>query len=230
MDPALLLAHLRRELESFAVCLAGDLSTPVVHCGAWTLYDLADHLGRSNEWVVAAVTERRGDHQAPVAPRDPATLATWFSRTSARLLDVLRQDPQLEAWTIYPPRTIGFWRRRRCLETLVHRWDAENALGIGGVLDPVLAGEGVAEVIDTIAPRQVELGRAVNPGQAVRLVSADTGGSWVLGPGTPVAEVSATAQSLLLMLWHRMPADDPQIGWDGDTAAGRSVLTCSLVP
>ena len=179
---------------------------------------------------MAAVTERRGDHQAPAAPRDPGDLAAWFGRTSTRLLEVLGQDPSLEAWTIYPPRTIGFWRRRRCLETLVHRWDAQNALGTGGVLDPVLAGEGVAEVIDTIVPRQVELGRAVNPGRAVRLLAADTGRSWVLGPGTPVATVSASAQDLLLMLWHRLPADDPEIGWDGEVAAGQRVLAGSLVP
>ncbi|MGI5328418.1 hypothetical protein [Actinomadura nitritigenes] len=39
------------------------------------------------------------------------------------------------------------------LEALVHRWDAENALGNRRPLDPVLAGEGVAEVFDTMAPR-----------------------------------------------------------------------------
>jgi uncharacterized protein (TIGR03083 family) len=230
MDLAVLLAHLRRELDSFATCLTRDLSVPVAHCGGWTLYDLADHLGRSNEWVTAAVTERRGDYQAPAAPRGPGELAAWFDRTSAGLLEVLGQDPALEAWTIYPPRTIGFWRRRRCLETLVHRWDAENALGIRGTLDPALAGEGVAEVIDTIIPRQVELGRAVKPGRSVRLLAADTRRSWVLGPGTPVAEASASAQSLLLMLWRRLPVDDRGIGWDGDVAAGRGVMAGALVP
>jgi hypothetical protein len=39
------MSHLRAELETFAACLDGDLSAPVEHCGAWRLYDLADHLG-----------------------------------------------------------------------------------------------------------------------------------------------------------------------------------------
>jgi uncharacterized protein (TIGR03083 family) len=230
MDPAALLAHLRRELDAFAACLRGDLSALVTSCGAWTLHDLAEHLGRSNEWVVVAVSEHRGDYQAPGAPRDPVGLAAWFDRTSVGLLKVLQQDPSREAWTICPPHTVGFWRRRRCLETLLHRWDAENALGIDSGMDPELAGEGIAEVIDTIAPRQIALGRAASPSRAVRLLAEDTGASWVFGPGMPIATVASTAQNLLLMLWNRLPAEDPAIGWEGDYAAGRGVLNGSLVP
>jgi hypothetical protein len=33
----------------------------------------------------------------------------------------------------------------------------------------------VAEAVDTIAPHQIQLGRAVSPGRAVRLLAADTG-------------------------------------------------------
>ena len=230
MDSAALLDHLRRELDAFAACLHGDLSVPVVSCGTWTLFDLAEHLGRSNEWVAVAVNERRGDYQAPAAPQEPAALVEWFDRTCARLLEALEQDPSREAWAVCLPHTVGFWRRRRCLETLVHRWDAENALGIDSAVDPMLAAEGVAEVIDTIAPRQIALGRAASPSRAVRLLATDTGASWELGPGTPVATVRATAQNLVLMLWNRLAADDPAIGWEGDPEAGRAVLSGSLVP
>lgn len=239
MQSAVLLAHLRRELDAFALCLrSGELSAPVVHCGAWTLFDLAEHLGRSNEWVTVAVNECRGDHQAPAAPREQDALATWFDDTCARMLEALEQDPSRRAWTIYPPHTIGFWRRRRCLETLVHRWDAQNALGIGrdmhgngrGAMDPLLAAEGVAEVIDTIAPRQIELGRAKGPNHALRLLATDTGACWVFGPGAPVATISATAQNLLLAMWNRLPSNDPAIRWGGDREAGQAVLAGSLVP
>jgi len=139
MDPADYLAHLRRELGAFAECLRGDLSAPVAHCGDWTLYDLADHLGRDNLWAALAVTQKRGDYEGPAAPRDPAALVTWFSATASVLLAALDTDPSASAWTIFPPPTAGFWQRRRCLETLVHRWDAEHALGINGQLDPALA-------------------------------------------------------------------------------------------
>jgi uncharacterized protein (TIGR03083 family) len=118
------LAHLGRELAAFEACLGGDLSAPVEHCGNWTLYDLADHFGGQNLWAAAAVTEQRGDYKPAPAPRDPAALAAWFNGTAGVLLAALDTDPSATAWTIAPPPTVGFWQRRRCHETLVHRWDA----------------------------------------------------------------------------------------------------------
>ncbi|WP_281253916.1 hypothetical protein [Streptomyces pini] len=88
----------------------------------------------------------------------------------------------------------------------------------------------MAEVFDTMAPRRLTRGRAVMPGQAVRLVSTDTGASWVHGPGAPVATVSATAADLLLMLRGRAPGDDGRLVREGDRAAGLRVLEGPLVP
>jgi uncharacterized protein (TIGR03083 family) len=229
MDSTSLLSRIRHELDSFRACLDGDLSAPVEHCGDWTLRDLAEHLGTGNLWAAAAVTEGRGDHRPPV-PRDPDGPAEWFEGTCATLLDALEADPSAPAWTFHPPHTVGFWRRRRCLEALVHRWDAENALGTARPLDAELSCEGIAEVFDTMAPRLLALGRATPPVQAVRLTSTDTGASWTYGPGAPVASVAATAEELLLMLWGRLPADDERIVWEGDRRAGRRVLDGPLVP
>jgi uncharacterized protein (TIGR03083 family) len=229
MDSAGYLAHLRRDLDAFGACLGGDLSAPVEHCD-WTLYDLADHLGGGNLWAAAAVTERRGDYEAAPAPRDPAALAAWLSHTGAVLLAALDADPAAPAWTIAPPPTVGFWQRRRCLETLIHRWDAEHAAGVAGPIDPALADDGVAEVVDTMLPRQIRLGRTGPLPHAVRLTATDTGSTWVLGPGDPVAAVSGTAAGLLLLLWGRLAADDPAIGWDGDRERGQAALSGALVP
>jgi uncharacterized protein (TIGR03083 family) len=230
MDSAGYLAHLRRELGAFEACLAGDLSVMVEHCGGWTLYDLADHLGGQNLWAAAAVTEQRGDYQAPAAPRDPAALAAWFRGTGDVLLAALDTDPSAPAWTIAPPPTVGFWQRRRCLETLVHRWDAEHALGIGGRLDPALAADGVAEVIDTMAPRQVRLGRTSAPPHAVRLVATDVPARWILGPGDPAVTLRGTAADLLLLLWGRLDAGDPAVSCDGRPELARAALSGALVP
>lgn len=229
MDPIDLLIHLRRELAAFADRLTGDLSAPIEHCGDWTLHDLAEHLGRSNLWAAVAVTEKRGDFEAPPAPRDPAALRTWFDDATATLLRALDRDPALPAWTFQPPHTVGFWQRRRCLEAAVHRWDAEHALGLSPSIDAELAGEGVAEVFDTIAPRQIDRGRASAPAQAIRLRATDTGSAWTYGPGTPVATVNATAEHLLLMLWGRLAAGDEAARWEGDRGAGQAVLDGPLV-
>jgi uncharacterized protein (TIGR03083 family) len=230
MDSASYLDHLRRELGAFESCLAGDLSARVEHCGDWTLYDLADHLGRQNLWAAAAVTEQRGDHETPPAPRDQPALARWFGDTARVLLAALDTDPSARAWTIAPPPTVGFWQRRRCLETLIHRWDAEHALGSGSRLDPALAADGVAEVIDTMTPRQIRLGRTGALPYAIRLTASDTQECWVLGPGEPVATIRATAAELLLMLWGRLPADDHAFTWEGDRDKAMATLGGPLVP
>ena len=116
------------------------------------------------------------------------------------------------------------------METLIHRWDAEHALGVTGPLDPALAADGVAEVVDTMAPRQVRLGRATAPPHAIRLCAGDTGSSWILGPGEPVATMDATAGTLLLVLWGRLPVDDPAVTWTGDRRKALASLTARWCP
>jgi uncharacterized protein (TIGR03083 family) len=230
MDSAGYLGHLRADLGAFGECLAGDLAAPVESCGDWTLYDLADHLGQGNMWAAVAVTDKHGDYEGPAAPRDPAELVEWFSGTAGVLFAALDTDPSASAWTIAPPPTAAFWQRRRCLETLVHRWDAQHALGVPGQIDPALADDGVAEVVGVMAPRQVRLGRSCAPSHAVRLCAGDTGSTWTFGPGEPVATIRAPAASLLLMLWGRLPADGPSIAWEGDRATAQAVLGGALVP
>lgn len=224
MDAASLLPYLHRELTAFRDCLDGDLSARVEHCGDWTLRDLAEHLGASNLWAAAAVTEGHAGFEPPAAPQEQGALVRWFDEASETLLKALDTDPSAPAWTFHPPHTVGFWQRRRCLEALVHRWDAEHALGTPRPLDAQLAGEGVAEVFDTMAPRQVERGRAQPPRYALRLEATDTGASWTYGPGTPVATLAARAEHLLLLLWGRLPADDGALAWNGDRKAGRRIL------
>jgi uncharacterized protein (TIGR03083 family) len=221
---------LRAEAAAFSACLDGDLGAPVAHCGDWRLRDLAEHLGRENRWVIAACTEQRGDFEAPPAPASDAAIRAWFDASMTDLLAVLDTDPAAEAWTIYPPSTVGFWHRRRAQETLLHRWDAQHALGRALPLDPALAADGIAEVFDTMAPRQVDLGRVAAPRHALRVRATDTGDSWTYGPGEPAAEISGTAERLLLMLWGRASADDPSIAWSGDRAAGDEVLAGPLTP
>lgn len=230
MDSKHYLAHLRRDLAAFEACLNDDLAAQVQHCGDWTLLDLADHLGRGNLWAATAITESRGDYEAPAGPTTRADLAGWFHDTSDVLLEALDRDPSTPAWTFFPPATVGFWHRRRALETLVHRWDAEYALGLNPSLDPELSGDGVSEVIDGMAPRQVRLGRMTAPERAVRLTAADTASSWVWGPGEPVATVTAGSAELLLMLWGRASTRDDVFSWQGDRDTGEALLDEKLVP
>ncbi|GAA2706993.1 maleylpyruvate isomerase family mycothiol-dependent enzyme [Actinoplanes palleronii] len=217
------LAHLRRELAAFHDCLSDDLTAPVVHCGEWTLRDLADHLGNGNLWAATAVTERHGRFPRPPAPAD---IGPWFAGTAQTLTSALAVDPATEAWTFAPPHTVGFWRRRRCLETLVHRWDAEHALGGAGALDPALCADGIDEVFDTFAPRQVRMGRMPVPKKSVLFVATDLDRSWTAGPDRPVATLEGSAADLFLALWNRLPWS----ALSGDPEAARAALPGPLVP
>ncbi|GLW31120.1 maleylpyruvate isomerase family mycothiol-dependent enzyme [Actinoplanes regularis] len=217
------LTLLQAELAVFQECMDGDLGASVEHCPGWTLRELAEHLGQGNLWVVAAVTEGHGRFQAPPAPAD---IAPWLAETSKVLVETLTVDPGTAAWTFAPPHTVGFWRRRRWLETLVHRWDAQQALGKPSDLAPELCADGIAEVFDTFVDRQVRLGRMAAPEAAVRFTATDVGGSWTVGPGEPVATLSGSAEQILLALWNRLP-------WDrlaGDHEAARAALPGPLVP
>lgn len=222
MDPKLHLSHLIGEHEVFRACLDEDLTAPVKTCGDWDLRDLAEHLGQSNMWVATAVAEGHGDYPRPPAPSGRDEFLDWFDGTTDALVSALSADPGEPAWSFAPPGTVGFWRRRRALETLVHRWDAELALGATGPLDPELSGDGVAEVFEVMAPRQIARGRAVAPTVALRLAATDLGAEWTYGPGEPVATLSGRAEDLLLLLWGRVSRDG--FAWDGDRIAGGLVL------
>ncbi|MEU4323517.1 maleylpyruvate isomerase family mycothiol-dependent enzyme [Nocardia fluminea] len=228
------LALLCAKLTAFGELITADteLTAPVPSCGDWVFYDLVDHVGRGNLWVVTAVAELRGDFEGEPAPKDPAALREWYESTADAMVSSLSADENQQAWTFTRsmPRTVGFWRRRRAHETLMHLWDGQNALGEADPFDPDLAVDGVDEVFELFAPRMIHRGLAVEPDVALRVRATDTGNSWTYGPGEPVAELTGTASDLLLALWARKSGDDPEFTWDGDRAAGERVLAGPLVP
>lgn len=228
------LAVLRDKLTAFGELITPGvaLSAPVTSCGDWTFYDLVDHVGQGNMWVVTAVAEGRGDYQGEPAPKDPAELRAWFDASSDAIVKALSADPETPAWTFTRllPRNVGFWRRRRAHETLMHLWDGQNALGYPYPFDVDLAADGITEVFELFAPRMIQRGLATEPEVALRVRATDTGPGWTYGPGEPVAEIAGTASDLLLALWARKPATDPTLSWEGDRAAGERVLAGPLVP
>ncbi|MEV6772803.1 maleylpyruvate isomerase family mycothiol-dependent enzyme [Nocardia sp. NPDC051030] len=228
------LGILRDKLTSFGELIDADvdLGAPVPSCGDWTFYDLADHVGQGNMWVVTAVAELHGKYEGEPAPRDPGELRPWYDGTAAAIVEALSVDPETEAWIFARsmPRTVGFWRRRRAQETLMHLWDGQNALGTAEPFETELAEDGITEVFEMFAQRMIYRGLATAPEVALALRATDTGQSWTYGPGEAVAEISGTASDLLLALWGRTPASDAVFTWTGDRAAGERVLAGPLVP
>lgn len=215
---------LRRGTARFASAVEGaDPATRIAWCPDWSLHDLVDHLGGVHQWAAHAVVDGNPDLE-PEHVEPGADLAGWYRRHASGLVEVLEATPvDAPAWTLdRTDRTAGFWRRRQVHETVMHTWDAEEALGGARPIEPRLAWDGVLEVVDVLLPRQVRLGRIPPPSSGVRLVATDVDGDVVLGAGDPVV-VRQPAEVLLRLLWHR--AD--RSGLDPRAAA---LLAAALTP
>ena len=160
-------------------------------------------------------------------PPDDA-LAGWL-REGLDALMVALSDQGRPCWTLAGPATAAWWRRRQALETAIHRVDAERVLGPASPVDPALAADGVAEVVDVLHPRQLRLGRAAVPAAALRLTTDDGQGSWLVAGPSPVTEISGPAETLLLLVWGRTDLDDPRLQVE-DRRRAQAVLAEPLTP
>jgi uncharacterized protein (TIGR03083 family) len=225
----------RREGELFlATARAADLAAPVPPCPKWTVWDLVRHLGVVYHWQRTHFV--RGETSEPsherISAPDGEDVYDWFAEQhAATVADLARLDPDTPAWNwSVQPETGAFWHRRMAHETAVHRWDAQSAAGLPQPVDPPLAADGVAEVLEVFLPG----GRRKGPEDAegvVRLVATDTGDEWTLrvrgtelavldtdtvldtGPGAHSA-AAGTASDLLLALWGRVQFDVLQLEGD----------------
>ncbi|SEB80749.1 TIGR03083 family protein [Nocardioides exalbidus] len=204
------LTLLRRSTDRFAAVIDGaDPAARISWCPEWSLHDLVDHLGGVHQWAAHAVVDGNPEFEAePVPPG--SDLAAWYRRHASDLVDVLAAiPPEAPAWTLDKnDRTAGFWRRRQVHETVMHTWDAEEALGAVSPIDPALAWDGVLEVVEVMYPRQVRLGRIAPLPMAVLLAPTDVDADVLLGTGRGAQVVRDRAEVLLRLLWHRAPTAD----------------------
>jgi uncharacterized protein (TIGR03083 family) len=221
------LGLLRAHTERFA-CVIGDgeLDAPVPSCPGWSLRELVTHLGGVHQWAAHCVVEGNPSFHPESAEVDGPALTAWYRHHASRLLEVLTATPvDAPAWTLDDRNaTALFWRRRQVHETVMHTWDAAEAVGRLRQVDPWLAWDGVLEVRDVIYPRQLRLGRVEPLSTGIRLVATDVPGDVTIGEGEPVA-VRASAEVLLRLLWHRA---DPVAEMVDPRAA--ALLSAALTP
>ena len=216
-----------------AAAVARDLDAPVPTCPAWNVAKLTIHTGQHHRWVADAV--RRGG-SAPEDPPKPGLrgddLVEWFRRGWRDLADLLdATDDGAPTWTWSVEQRAGFWRRRTTLETLVHRWDAENAVGVTpAALDPVLSADGIDEMLFVM----VAQGDSVYRGESVSaaLSASDAEGAWTIdledgepprpgrgeAPG-PGVTLTGPAEKLLLFLWGRVGPEAVDVAGDEEKVA-----------
>ena len=238
LPPAAYLDHLERESAAFAAVLAdGDLAAPVPACPGWDLAALTGHLGGIHRWARDAVVEGRPTEEDRPYPSDRPGLRAWFASGAGDLLATLRStSPEAPCWHFgAKPRTAAFWFRRQAHETAVHVQDAhEAAHRLRPPLHPELVVDGIDEILTMFLPRQVRLGRLDPPREVVELRPTGLGyEAFLLAPGgggDVVGAVHAPAETLLLLLWRRLPVDTPGVRVEGDAAAVRSIFALPLTP
>ncbi|PKH41983.1 TIGR03083 family protein [Nocardioides alpinus] len=243
------LSHLRSESARFREVLAGCApEARVPSCPEWSAADLLWHLATVQRWWAEVLVARpeRPEEVEPPRPESYDGLLAAYDEWSAHLADVLEAaDPAEPAWNWSDDHTVGFILRRQAHEALVHRVDAELSAGVSSEVDPVLAADGVHEVLAVMYGGCPPWGSWA-PGEGlVRVDATDTGhGFWVrfgLFSGTdpdsgttyvddedfhvveppggdvePDVVVDGPAAALDLWLWNR--GDDTEISVVGDEA------------
>ncbi len=181
------------------------LTAPVNYCDGWPLGEVVRHLGEVHRFVTHVVRSG-GPDDAPEeeSPTDDA-LASWFAQGAAALLETLdAADLDADCWTFgFRPGKAWFWVRRMAIETVIHRFDVEHALGATTPIPLDLAIAGLEEVSDVFFDRQVALDRTPPLPTPIALAASDAGTYLLGGTGPPGATISGSAADLLLSVWRR---------------------------
>jgi uncharacterized protein (TIGR03083 family) len=247
------LDHFRRNRSAILDAAALGFDPAIKGCPGWDVGALTAHMGRVFAFWLKWVRERpRGlgpeTWQELLAERDrrlPGYNA-WetagfpvesrpdgigsFARETGEQLDaaLVRLGPEETVWTFVPTQQNGaFIFRRLAMESVIHRWDAEDAHGTARPIDDAFARDGVDEMLmlfredleyENNSPRRhgqtVLLREEHGPGHW--LVSFDAGGvttSSAVGPAD--VTITGTASDLLLFIMGRRLPSEMQI--DGDT-------------
>ncbi len=138
------------DFQRFCEAASSDLTAHVPTCPEWDMAGLCDHLarvyqGRSYTIEHGAFKDRDAFEQRADGTDPLDWVRVWSDRLDRALLDQPDDAPTV---TFMPEAsTVHFWRRRMALETLVHRTDAEIAVGSVGPMDEELSADGVDELL-----------------------------------------------------------------------------------
>ena len=218
MTVASWVAALRRESAALADAAEVDPTAPVDACPGWDVGELAAHVAEV-QWFWWTIVHDRRLHPHDDAPERPApgAVVAWLrERTHALAEELDVAAPTTPVWTWADDHTVAWVARRMAHEAAIHRWDAEEAVGVADPVEAELALDGIEEFsahhLNNVPP-----GTGVVEVCGVRFpLDAE---------GSPVGVVSGDPSDALLALWRRKPVDHLHV--EGDADAVDAVFTCS---
>lgn len=201
------LASIESEGRRLSAAARSNPDGEVPQYPGWTLADLASHTASIHGRTVLICSQLPEERIS--APRLPegADPIDWFDETLEQMLAALRDiDPDTRVWGFGPDPTLGFWERRMVIETGMHRWDAEQAIGrLDGLTDHV-AGSALDEFPIMWQPHMGDL-------PTLKVVATDLDRSWVYGSGDPEYTVEGSASDLYLSLVSRPSSVELPTEW-----------------
>lgn len=182
--------------------------------------DLLVHTGRMHRRTTRVVQERLTQRPEP-APAPEGDVPRWFTEGLDEMVETLEgADPTMSCWGLGPRPTVAFWTRRMAIETEVHRWDAEAAVGEPTAFAPEVALDAIDEL--RVMASRWSPSATRRPGPVVTVAPEESQDRWTLVekedgyefiPGDLAdAHVSGPASDLLLALFGRPHGPLTEIG------------------
>lgn len=181
-----------------ATIAGAELSALVPSCPEWNLGQLLGHIGAMHRWAAEIVRTRApwppADEQVHAisveAGADVGGFKRWLTQGAAHVAETLRAaGAGAWMWTPIPTQTAAFWARRIAYDTLVHRADAAQAVGVEFIADVDVVRDALDEWMEAGALPQVieakpHMRGLLGLGHTVRLHATDIAdearASWVV--------------------------------------------------
>ncbi|GLY47991.1 maleylpyruvate isomerase family mycothiol-dependent enzyme [Lentzea sp. NBRC 102530] len=216
-----------------------DLSVPVPATPAWTLNQLLRHVGYAHRWVAQMVAERfpqidrslsKAHSVDGYAGETAAELKPWLTEGAALISSAMAAVAPDEMIAVLRPGRPGpdFWSTRMAQETVMHRFDAFEALGLPFAVEDRLADDALHEWMTTIVDIIFELrpaaGELLGTGRLC-FEATDVGRQWTVdltgdapqvAPDRSKADVTVhgPAFDLVLALYQRRGAEGLAVSGD----------------
>jgi uncharacterized protein (TIGR03083 family) len=219
MELARRVASISADSDALADAAGVDLTAAVASCPGWTTADLVRHVRQVHyAWALIVGEQRVTPEFEPAPPVVDAQLVEDFRARAHAFAELLgRTDPASPCWTWGVEQNAGFHQRFQVQEAALHRWDAQDAVGVAAPIDTEAAADAV-ELLADLLPLVTK-----DPPHSFAVEITDAGDRRVPmlpATGRPDAgTLRGSASDLLLVLWRRVPLTTVALDGDADAIA-----------